>query len=357
MNKQIMQWIKILIGIAATVIIIIVGWRSYSSKGNNSNIISSNGRIEAVEIDLATKIPGRIKEILVKEGEFITEGQILAVMDTEVLQAQLRQSEAQLNQTRIAVATAQSQLAQRESEKAAATASMARQNAELVKAKQHAKRSSELVSGGAIARQDAEDDAAQLKSAEAAVYAAKAQITASEAAITMAKTQIEAAHAAVEAARANVEQIKADIQDSNLTAPRDGRVQYLTARQGEVLGAGGRVLSMVDLSDVYMTFFLPTTIAGKLELGSEVRLVLDAATEYVIPATISFVADVAQFTPKTVETAEEREKLMFRVRARIEPALLKKYITKVKTGLPGMAHIKLDPDTSWPDNLQTNLVK
>lgn len=77
-----------------------------------------------------------------------------------------------------------------------------------------------------------------------------------------------------------------------------------------------------------MTFFLPTAAAGRVTIGSEVHLVLDAAPQYVIPAQVSFVADVAQFTPKTVETASEREKLMFRVRAKIAPELLKKYILR-----------------------------
>ncbi|MFN2887160.1 hemolysin D, partial [Escherichia coli] len=85
-------------------------------------------------------------------------------------------------------------------------------------------------------------------------------------------------------------------------------------------------------------------------LGQEVRLVIDAVPDYVIPAKVSYVASVAQFTPKTVETANEREKLMFRVKARLDPALLEKYITYVKTGVPGMAYLRLDPEVEWPAN-------
>lgn len=79
---------------------------------------------------------------------------------------------------------------------------------------------------------------------------------------------------------------------------------------------------------------------------------IDAVPDYVIPAKVSYVASVAQFTPKTVETASEREKLMFRVKARLDPALLEKYITYVKTGVPGMAYLRLDPEAEWPANLQ-----
>ena len=163
--------------------------------------------------------------------------------------------------------------------------------------------------------------------------------------------------AAVDAADAAIESINTEIADGTLKSPREGRVQYLVAQPGEVLAAGGRVINMVDLTDVYMTFFLPSEDAGRTAIGQDVRLVLDAAPQYVVPAKVSFVADVAQFTPKTVETEEERQKLMFRIRARIAPDLLRKYITYVKTGLPGMAYLQLDPDTAWPEDLEKNLVK
>jgi HlyD family secretion protein len=134
-------------------------------------------------------------------------------------------------------------------------------------------------------------------------------------------------------------------------------VQYRVAQPGEVLAAGGRVLNMVDLGDVYMTFFLPTAQAGRVAIGTEVRLVLDAAPQWVVPAQVRFVADVAQFTPKTVETEEERQKLMFRVRAQVPKDLLQKYITYVKTGLPGVAYLRVDPEAEWPEFLSANLVQ
>ena len=136
-----------------------------------------------------------------------------------------------------------------------------------------------------------------------------------------------------------------------LKAPRDGRVQVRVAQPGEVLGGGGRVLNLLDLSDVYMTFFVPETVAGRVALGSEVRIVLDAAQGAVIPASVSFVASQAQFTPKTVETESERQKLMFRVRAQIAPELLRQYLDQVKTGVPGVAWLKVDPQAEWPASL------
>ena len=111
----------------------------------------------------------------------------------------------------------------------------------------------------------------------------------------------------------------------------------------------------MDLSDVYMTFFLPETVAGRVALGSEARIILDAAPQYVIPATVSFVASTAQFTPKTVETVSERQKLMFRIKVQIAPQLLQKHLQQVKTGLPGVAWVKLDAQQPWPAALQTQL--
>jgi len=101
-----------------------------------------------------------------------------------------------------------------------------------------------------------------------------------------------------------------------------------------------------------MTFFLATNQACKVVLGTEVRLTLDAFPKLVIPAKATYVANVTQFTPKTVETANEREKLMFRVKAHIAPELLQQHATDVKSGIPGMAYIKLDKSAEWPKNLQ-----
>ena len=351
-TKQRKKWL-----IIVTVVLIIAGlgvasWQIFGRADKNKGLVSGNGRIEAVEIDVSARTPGRVKDILVREGELVTAGQVVALMDTEVLEAEHRQAEAQLKQAQSGVETARSQLVQRESEKEAARAVVGQREAELSVARKRSLRSVTLASEGATSQQEADDDSTKVQSAVAAVSVASAQLAAAEATIVTARAGIAGAQSAVEAVLATVDRIQADIKDSALKSPREGRVQYRVAQTGEVVGAGGRVLSLVDLSDVYMTFFLPTDVVGRVALGTEVRLVLDAAPQYVIPARVSFVADVAQFTPKTVETASERLKLMFRVRAQIPPDLLRKHIAHVKTGLPGMAYIRLDPKVEWPAHLQ-----
>jgi HlyD family secretion protein len=340
--------------IAAIVVLVGVAyyaWRTFADRGLPDGIASGNGRIEATEIDIAAKIPGRIREILVREGDFVTAGQALVHMNTDQLEAKRRQAQAELQRAVIGVDTAKSLVVQRDAERKAAVAVIAQREAEFDAANRRLERSQQLVKTNTVSQQVLDDDRANAQGASAAVNAAQAQLAASEAAMNAAKAQIIDAEAAVDAARAAIETITADIEDSTLTAPRDGRVQFRVAQPGEVLAAGGRVLNLVDLGDVYMTFFLPTAQAGRVAMGSEVRLVLDAWPQSVIPAKVTFVANVAQFTPKTVETAEERQKLMFRIRAQIPEELLRKYIEQVKTGLPGMAYVRLDPNVEWPVRL------
>ena len=330
-------------------------WQSLQKKDLPDGFASGNGRIEAVEIDIAAKTAGRVKEILVDEGDFVTAGQVLAKMDNAVLEAQQREALARLRQAQNAIETARSQVAQRQSERAAAQAVVVQRKAEIDVARKRLERSESLAVDRAIPLQQLDDDRAGFLSAQAVLRAADADVKAADAAIVTARSQVIGAESDVEAALATLERIRADLDDSVLKAPRDGRVQYRVAQPGEVLGAGGKVLNLLDLADVYMTFFLPTAAAGRVAIGSEVRLVLDAAPQYVVPAQVSFVADVAQFTPKTVETASEREKLMFRVRAQIDRELLLEHLEQVKTGLPGVAWVRIDPQAEWPARLAVDV--
>ncbi|CDI11547.1 HlyD family efflux transporter periplasmic adaptor subunit [Rhizobium pusense] len=349
----------LLIGLAVVVLAVAgyFAWSKLTAEGLPSGFVASNGRIEAVEIDISTKTAGRLRDIMVREGDFVKAGQVLAQMDTAQLEARKRQAEAQLRRAKIAIDTAHSLVAQREAEKTSALAVVEQRKAQLDSASKTNARSKQLLTGNAVSQQIVDDSEAAEQSARATLASAQASLAASDAAINAAKAQIVDAEAAVDAAQADIESIETDIADATLKSPRDGRVQYRIAQPGEVLSAGGRVLNLVDLGDVYMTFFLPTAEAGRTSMGSDVRLILDAAPQYTIPAKVSFVADVAQFTPKTVETEEERQKLTFRVRAQIPQALLQKYIQYVKTGLPGMAYVRLDPEAAWPENLERNLVK
>ena len=349
------KWVMAAAAVAIVAALAQFAWQRWQKDRDNDGIASGNGRIEAVEIDVATRVAGRVMEVKVSEGEFVKTGQVLAVLETDVLDAQRKQAQAQLEQARSGVSTVQSQQAQRESERAAALAAVAQRKVEANAAATQLSRTKALAQQGFVSDKVVDDDRARLEAARAALDAAKAQVASAEAAIASARSQVSGARSGEAAAQAAIDRVQVELDDTALKAPRDGRVQYVVVQPGEVVGAGARVINMLDLTDVYMTFFLSTAQAGKLPIGAEARLVLDAAPEYVIPARISFVASEAQFTPKTVETASEREKLMFRVRAQIDPELLRKYITRVKTGLPGVAYVRTDPAREWPEKLQVRL--
>jgi len=349
--------IKKLSIVGAVVVAILVAYLVWQkiSKPDTEALVSGNGRIEATEINVSSKLSGQLEEILVKEGDFVEPGQVLARINVSTLEAQVREAEAQQRQAENAIATAEAQLAMRISEKAAAEAMVVQRETELTAAKNRLARTEILAKEGASSKQQLDDERADAKRVAAVLSAAKAQVNSAQGAIVAARSQVSSAHSQVDAVKATIERLKFDIDDAQLKSPLKARVQFRVAQPGEMIAAGGRVLNLIDLSDVYMTFFLPETVAGRIAMGTEVRIVLDAAKNIVIPAKVSFVADTAQFTPKSVETESERQKLMFRVKAKIDPELLQNNIKQVKTGLPGVAYIKIDDKAAWPPFLENKV--
>ena len=288
---------------------------------------SGNGRVEATEYDIATKRAGRVEEVRVREGDLVEAGQVLAQIDIDELTAQRLEAEAQLKRARDAQRTSAAVLAQRESELKLARIELAR--------------SENLAPGGAISTQELDEDRTQRETAQAAVRAAQ-------------ETRHET-ESAIEAAAASVQRIQVQIDESTLVSPIRGRVIHRLAEPGEVLAAGGKVVTILDLADVYMTVFLPTEQAGRVAYGAEARMVLDAFPGLVLPASVSFVSPEAQFTPKEVETRTEREKLMFRYKVKIDPELLEQHLQQVKTGIPGVSYVRLADGGEWPEWLAVRL--
>ncbi len=311
--------------------IVVVGglllWQNFQAPALPEGFASGNGRIEAREYDIATKRAGRVTEVLVREGDMVEAGQVLAHIDTTDLEAELREAEAMLREAREGKNYANAIVAQRESE--------------LTYAKVELKRSLELVKKGHVSQEKVDQDSTARYTAEAALRAARVLVVQSE--------------ASIEAAIARTQRLKTNIDDCVLKTPIRGRILYRLTEPGEILAAGGKVLTVLELTDVCMTIYLPTSQVGKIIVGSEARIKLDARPEFTIPATVSFVAPEAQFTPRQVETRTEREKLMFRIKVKIDPELLIQHIESVKTGLPGVAFVRLDQNSEWPAQLQVKL--
>ena len=296
-------------------------------RGLPAGIAKSNGRIEATQVNITAKYAGRLSEVSVEEGDPVKAGQVVATIAGEEYEAQLRGAEATVQKAMHAKTEADAQIAQRQSDLRLAQVELSR--------------TEQLARTNTATRQALDQRRMTYSAATAALKAASAQ-----------RNQ---ADAAAKTAEADVDRLKAILHDLALRAPRSGRVQYKLMRAGEVVAAGTRVLTILDLGDVYMTIFLPAAEAGRLAVGDQARVVLDPVPQYVVPATVSFVAADAQFTPKTVETREEREKLMFRVKLQIDPDVLKRYESRVKTGVRGLGFVRLGPSVQWPDNLQVKL--
>jgi HlyD family secretion protein len=289
-----------------------------------AGIAYGNGRLEADEIDIDTKFAGRIAKLFVDEGDMVRARQVVAMMDTRDIEASLKKSEALVSQAERSLDETKANLVQQQTQ---------------VKFAQHeVDRTSALVPKGFATIELLDQRTQQRNAAVAAENAATHKVA-------------EAQHA-LDAATHDVELYRVNIQDNTLLAPRDGPIEYRVANVGEVLPAGGKVFTMLDASYVYMDIYLPTAEAGRVRIGSDARIVLDAYPDHVIPAKVVFVASQAQFTPKTVETKAERDKLMFRIRVRIDPDRLKGREAMVRSGLPGLAYVRTDPAVAWPTSLQ-----
>ena len=310
---------------ACSLLVLLVGagafgyWKS-SQDRLPEGLSMGNGRLEATEVQIASKIPGRLAEVRVDEGDKVLKGQLLARMDTRTLEAQRNQAEAEVIRAQENFSAAQANVLLRQSEQ--------------LLAHQELGRSQELFKRGFASRQIIDQQQARLNTGNAAVLAAQAQVAAVKAAIT--------------ASEAQVAQLTSEIDDSSLRAPIDGIIQLRLAEPGEVLGAGGRVLLLIDPNDQSMNLSLPASVTGRLTVGDEGRIVLDALPNQPLPARISFVAAKSQFTPKEVETRDERQKLVFRVKLKLtQPSA----VPQAKPGMPGAGYVRT-ATVDWPANLQ-----
>lgn len=295
--------------------------------GDQTGVTASNGRLEAQSIDVAGKYAGRLTEVTASEGQMVEAGAVLARLDDRDAQAQLLAAEASVLQAQAAKAEAEAAVMQAQS-----ALDVAKTNRDRVT----------TLHGEGHAAQAALDDA---------VNAA----TAAEAALASAKAQVQNGAALIAAAEANRVQAQNALEDLVIRAPIRGRVLYRLHEPGEVIAAGTPVVTLLDLTDVYMVLYLPASVVGTLALNDEARLVLDPVPQFVVPARVSFVAPQAQFTPKSVETSTERADLVFRVKLAIPRDLLLRFADRVKVGVRGIGFVRATPETPWPADLAVKL--
>lgn len=327
MNTKRITWALGAVAVAAA-----AGWATWINTHRDNTpdgLMRANGRLEVERIEIAAKYPGRVVELPIHEGDWVKEGAVMARQDSTELLAQ-----------RDAIEAARER----------ATQAMARASAETDVRKVQARIAQLELNHTQKLRQDALVSGAEVERREA-------QRDGERAGVKVATAAIGEATAARAEADAQIKRINVAIEDMTLRAPVAGRIEYRVVEPGSVIPSGGRVATLLNTSDVYMTVFLPTSIAGKLKVGDEARIVLDAAKQFVVPAQVSFVASEAQFTPKYVETATEREKLMYRVKLKVPVEVATQYGSYVKAGLTGNGYVRTDPKATWPTELAVKLPK
>lgn len=301
---------KLIIIIVLVIIAAVVGWYFLKPAGTPPGLAFGNGRLEATETAVSTKVQGKLVEVYFREGADLKVDEVAAQLDDVQLKADIKAAQAVAEQAREDVKSAVSQ-----QELAGVTL----------------KRTQELIKKGFISAAQLDKDVSTMRTANASLAAAKSRVAEAD---------------------ARVASLQSNLDDLTLKSPVDGRILYRLAEPGEVLPAGGKVFSILDLNDVYMYIYLSSAESGNVQLGSDARIVLDALPDMPIPCKVVYVSPRNQFTPKEVETRDEREKFMFRVKLKVDPEWLAQNSTLAKPGMPGIGWVKTDPDAVWPANLQ-----
>jgi HlyD family secretion protein len=315
------------------VILVALAGAACSEKGPKS-VITASGTIEAIEVNVAAKVSGQVLEIAVDEGDRVGPGDKLAAIDHATLDIQLRQAEA-------GVRLAEAQLAllvkgARAEDIQQAEAAVTQAEAGLKVADDDARRMRELIKTGSVTPKQKDD-------AEARLTVAKAQRDAAAEALNrlhkLARPEeVQAAEARLAQAVAAADLLRKTISDCTILAPAGGIVTHKAVEAGELVSPGATVVTLVELDSVYVMIYVTEIELGRIRLGDDAEVKIDAFAERTFPGKVTYISPEAEFTPKNVQTKEDRVKLVFGVKVEIEnkEGLL-------KPGLPADAVIMTGP--------------
>lgn len=333
------------------------GWWLYQQQESTALpdfVFHSNGRLELNRLDVASLYPGRVERVLVAEGDAVKANEVLVELSSAQSSGQLAAAQAAtlraaelVQRARAGVTQAQQAVARADAEIAAYRQQQKVAKLELDNAKQM--RREDLVSASELAKRQAD-----FERATASVKAAQAARAEAQAAVAQGQAAVAEAEAGVKQATAQADTAASADADMAIRSPLTARVEYRLVEPGTVIGAGSRVISLLDPADVSMNVFLPNATVGGLRVGDEARLVLDGI-DAVFPAQVSFIASEAQFTPKAVETADEREKLVFRVKLKVPADVAQRYDRLLKGGMTGDGYVRRDSSQAWPLALEVRL--
>lgn len=296
---------------------------SRNSQTLPQGIAGINGRLTVERVDVASLYAGKVAEIYIQEGDYVNQDQPLVRLDASQIEAQLAQAQAAEQQAKQAVQRAQAEINAYQQQRN--IAQLDYNNAQRL-------RQEKLISPSELERREANYQASQATLSGA--IAAKAQ-----------------AEAQLLQAQAKVAEVADRQNDLLITAPLKGRVEYRLVDLGNVVAAGGKIASILNLDDVYINIFLPAALSNQVQLGDEARIVVEGISKP-FPAKVVYIASDAQFTPKSVETAEERTKLMFKIKLQIPQEVVQQQQNQLKGGMPAMGYVKYQADAKWPKELQ-----
>lgn len=289
-------------------------WKNQETQSSlPEGIAEVNGRIELKRLDIASLYAGRVEEFLVKEGEMVEAGQVVAKLSSSQVEAQILSAKEQKKAVAEAINRSQSEYKSQKHQ--VNLAKLELDNARKL-------RKEKLISQAELDRRN---------EAYKAALSGLDTIKASEKEIL----------ARVDYAQAQIAQIEDIYKDLEIKAPITGRVEYQIADVGTVIPAGAKIVSLLDVSDVYLNVFLPAFQANKVKIGDEAKIIIDGI-DTVFPALVSFVAAEAQFTPKSVETKSEREKLMFKIKLQIPKEIALKNQNLLKAGMTAVGLVRFE---------------
>ena len=317
----------------ATLILIAVCGLACASKADKG-VISASGTIEAIEVDVASKVAGQVLELAVDEGARVKAGDVLATVDHATADIQLRQAEAgvRLADAQLALLVKGSRL----EDIRQAEAALEQARATLKVAADDARRMRELVLTGSVTTKQREDADAKLTVAEAQEKAASE--TLSKVRRLARPEEIQAAEARSAQARAAADLLAKAIADCTVTAPAGGIITHKAVEAGELVTPGSTVVTLTELDSVYVMIYASEKEMGRVRLGDGVEVRIDAFPNRVFPGKVTYISPEAEFTPKNVQTKEDRIKLVFGIKVEIENK-----DGFLKPGLPADAVIRVAP--------------
>lgn len=272
--------------------------------------LSASGTIEATEVKVSSSVQGRLVETEATEGAVIAAGDALAKIDPEYYRLQ-----AGLAKAGVELARAQLDLLERgarSEDLAQAEAALASADESLALARSDATRMRELEASGSATRRQREDAEARLSSATAAREAADQNLKKLQALAR--PEEIRAAEARVEQAKWNADIADKALADCEINAPVSGILTARLAEVGELAGAGTGIALISDLSRLSLKIYLPETEIGRISLGAKAEVSVDSFPGRIFPGEISYISPRAEFTPKNVQTKDERAKLVYAVK-------------------------------------------